>query len=266
MSGELSDEERKRYTASIDAILATADLETISRKKIRQGLEAAEGRDLDDQKAAIKRLIEERFDAISSAQQDSVSEPESSPKKRAVNGTSPGASSNASPEPPRKKAKRSPSAEEADARLAAQLQAQENKLARGRATRGGDKKPPKKKAARKKSAKKVKASDDSDLEGSDAEKPKRKAGGGFQKPFALSVPLQELTGQTQLSRPHVVKEIWKHIKEHDLQDPNDRRQIICDEKLQAIFKQSKVSMFGMNREIGHHLYPIEEPAEPVPEE
>lgn len=49
----VSDEERKRYTASIDAILATADLETISRKKIRQGLEAAEGRDLDDQKVRL---------------------------------------------------------------------------------------------------------------------------------------------------------------------------------------------------------------------
>lgn len=46
----VSDEERKRYTGHIDAILATADLETISRKKIRQGLEVAEGRDLDGQK------------------------------------------------------------------------------------------------------------------------------------------------------------------------------------------------------------------------
>lgn len=56
----------------------------------------------------------------------------------------------------------------------------------------------------------------------------------------------------------MVKELWKHIKEHDLQDPSDRRQIICDEKLHAIFKQSKVSMFGMNKAIGNHLYPIEE--------
>lgn len=56
----------------------------------------------------------------------------------------------------------------------------------------------------------------------------------------------------------MVKELWRHIKKHDLQDPSDRRQIICDEKLHAIFKQSKVSMFGMNKEIGHHLYPIED--------
>ncbi len=47
----VSPEERSRYTAIIDAILATADLETISRKKIRQGLETSlGGKDLSEQK------------------------------------------------------------------------------------------------------------------------------------------------------------------------------------------------------------------------
>lgn len=44
-------EELQRYTSIIDGILATADLETISRKKIRQGLETSlGGKDLSDQK------------------------------------------------------------------------------------------------------------------------------------------------------------------------------------------------------------------------
>ena len=47
----VSSAELARFTDIIDGILATADLETISRKKIRQGLEAAlGGRDLSDQK------------------------------------------------------------------------------------------------------------------------------------------------------------------------------------------------------------------------
>lgn len=74
-------------------------------------------------------------------------------------------------------------------------------MARGRATRGGgDKKTVKKKAPRKKSAKKVNADDDSDVDGSDASGSprKRKAGGGFQKPFMLSPALSELTGETQV--------------------------------------------------------------------
>lgn len=62
----------------------------------------------------------------------------------------------------------------------------------------------------------------------------------------------------QLSRPRVVKSLWEHIKGNDLQDPNDKRQIRCDEKMYAIFKQARVDMFKMNKEIGNHLYPIEE--------
>jgi chromatin remodeling complex protein RSC6 len=261
MSAPLTSEERQRYTSIIDAILATADLETISRKKIRQGLETSlGGQDLSAQKTAIKELIEARFDAVSTVVEPA---PESSPHKRvATNGTSDAGYTDpsASPEPARKKAKRSSSAEDADARLAAQLQAQENSLARSRSTRGGDKVTKKKKAPRKKSAKKVGADDDSDLDGSEASPapPKKKAGGGFQKPFLLSPALAELCGETQLSRPGVVKSLWKHIKANDLQDPSDKRQIMCDEKMQAVFKQAKVDMFRMNKDIGSHLYPIGE--------
>lgn len=101
--------------------------------------------------------------------------------------------------PVRKRQKREDSSEDADAKLAAELQAQENRMARGRTTRGGNGAPSKatkkKKAPRKKSDKKV---DDSDVE-EGAEPPKRKAGGGFQKPFNLSEPLAELLGEPQVT-------------------------------------------------------------------
>lgn len=42
-----------------------------------------------------------------------------------------------------------------------------------------------------------------------------------------------------------MKGIWKHIKAHDLQNPQDKRQIICDEPLKAIFKKDNVHMFTM---------------------
>ncbi|GJC98991.1 DEK C terminal domain-containing protein [Colletotrichum higginsianum] len=51
MSLPLSSEEENNYTSIIDGILATADLTTITRKKIRLGLEKAlGGKDLSDQK------------------------------------------------------------------------------------------------------------------------------------------------------------------------------------------------------------------------
>ncbi|KAI2619445.1 SWIB-domain-containing protein [Hypomontagnella submonticulosa] len=285
MAAPLTSEEEARYTEIIDGILATADLETVTRKKIRMGLEAAlGGKDLSDQKNAIKALIEERFDAVSSAvpppssaipPPDSGS-PQTSPKRQAnghddngleaeedAEGDTNGDEIKVSVQPPRKKQRKEKSAdtEDADAKLAALLQAQENQ--RTRATRGGGKPkaPAKKKKAtpRKKSDKKVGADDDSDVEGSEGSSNRpRKAGGGFQKPFNLSYPLAELCGETQLSRPQVVKKLWEHIKGNQLQDPNDKRQIRCDERMQAVFKQARVDMFQMNKLVGNHLYPVDE--------
>lgn len=62
----------------------------------------------------------------------------------------------------------------------------------------------------------------------------------------------------QLSRPQVVKKIWAYVKERDLQNPDDKRQIMCDDKLKAVFKQDSVHMFTMNKILSKQLYPIEE--------
>lgn len=62
----------------------------------------------------------------------------------------------------------------------------------------------------------------------------------------------------QLSRPQVVKKIWEYIKARDLQDQSDKRQILCDEKLQLVFKTDKVHMFTMNKILSKQLYDIEE--------
>ncbi|KAK0625423.1 hypothetical protein B0T17DRAFT_617516 [Bombardia bombarda] len=286
MSSPLSAEEKAEYTRIIDGILAAADLETVTRKKIRSGLEAAIGKDLNSQKVAIKSLIEARFDAISTNATQTIptppsgAAPESSPKHEATNGHSPSdyaevdyddddanGEIKVSLPPAKKKVKRESSDEDADARLAAELQAQENRLSRGPLTRGGGatkvtkkaKAKPKAKTPKKKSDKRVRSDDESDVDGSDAgATKKRKAGGGFQKPFTLSYPLAELCGEQQLSRPQVVKKLWEYIKGNDLQDPSDRRQILCDEKMQAIFKQTRVDMFQMNKLLGHQLYPVEE--------
>lgn len=272
----MTSEEENQYTKIIDGILQTVDLETVTRKKIRMGLESAlGGKDLGDQKNAIKTLIEERFDAFSSAAAPSsevaqAPSPRPSPKRQAnghggdVDADADGDEIEVSVQPPKKKQRKEKSedTEDADAKLAARLQAQEN--SRTRATRGGNTKtkaaPKKKKdTPRKKSAKKVKPEDDSDVDDAEGgEKKPRKAGGGFQKPFNLSYSLADLCGEPQLSRPQVVKKLWKHIKGNDLQDPNDKRQILCDDKMQAVFKQAKVDMFQMNKLVGNHLYPVDE--------
>ncbi|CAP64885.1 uncharacterized protein PODANS_5_4270 [Podospora anserina S mat+] len=262
MSAPLTDEETTEYSRIIDGILAAADLQTVTRKKIRQGLEAAIEKDLSDQKEAIKKLIEARFDAVSANNADATP-PETngySPEDGGEDGGEDG-EIQVSLQPAKKKVKRESSSEDADRRLAAELQAQENALSRARVTRGaGTTKPkakPKAKAAKNKSAKRVRSDDDSEVEDGE-EKPKRKAGGGFQKPFNLSEALADVCGEPQLSRPQVVKKLWDHIKANELQDPNDKRNINCDEKLRAVFRQDKINMFSMNKLLGSQLYPIEE--------
>lgn len=96
--------------------------------------------------------------------------------------------------------------EDEDARLARELQAQENQMARGRQTRGGSGKPKARAKAvkkTKKSSAKVKAGDDSgvDTDGSGTPK-KRKAGGGFMKEFNLSDELQQLVGAARVCAFH----------------------------------------------------------------
>jgi chromatin remodeling complex protein RSC6 len=56
----------------------------------------------------------------------------------------------------------------------------------------------------------------------------------------------------------VVKKIWEYIRAHDLQNPSDKRQIICDDAMERVFKQDKVHMFTMNKLLGKQLYSPEE--------
>lgn len=189
--------------------------------------------------------------------------------------------------PPKKKAKKQRDSVDEDAAFAARLQAEEN--SRARPTRGGNQKKrtvakvkKDKKSPKKKSSAKVKDDDDSDLDsGTGAEKKEKKRNGAFhvsylctqpaiqhsdlfffflgsQKPMSLSTPLASLVGETILSRPQTVKKIWEYVKERDLQDPSDKRQIRCDDAMRAVFKQDRVHMFTMNKILASQLYPVDE--------
>lgn len=81
--------------------------------------------------------------------------------------------------------------------------------------------------------------------------------------MGLSEPLSALLGETQLSRPQTVKKIWEYVKARDLQDPSDKRQIVCDDAMRAVFKTDRVHMFTMNKILNQNLYPVEEEVKAV---
>lgn len=50
-----------------------------------------------------------------------------------------------------------------------------------------------------------------------------------------------------------MKKIWEYVKSNDLQDPSNKRIIICDEKLEAVFRRKRVDCFQMNKYLVDHL-------------
>jgi upstream activation factor subunit UAF30 len=77
---------------------------------------------------------------------------------------------------------------------------------------------------------------------------------GFLKPLQPSQELAAVVGSTPLPRPEVVSKVWEYIKRHKLQNPQNRREIMADEKLQAVFGgRNKISMFEMNKYLAQHL-------------
>ena len=65
-----------------------------------------------------------------------------------------------------------------------------------------------------------------------------------------SEPLVALLGVERLSRPQTVKQLWDYIKGNDLQDPNNKKIIVGDEKFRAVFGQARLDMFQMNKLLG----------------
>ena len=84
-------------------------------------------------------------------------------------------------------------------------------------------------------------------------------GTGGKKPNALQKPLQPskelaaVVGTGPLPRAEVVSKVWAYIKQHGLQNPEDRREILADAKLEAVFGTKKVTMFEMNKHLAQHL-------------
>jgi chromatin remodeling complex protein RSC6 len=77
---------------------------------------------------------------------------------------------------------------------------------------------------------------------------------GLTKPMNLSSELQEVIGEGPMSRAEVVKALWVYIKENNLQDENDKRTIVADEKLKKVFDgKEKVNMFEMTKLVSKHL-------------
>jgi chromatin remodeling complex protein RSC6 len=91
-------------------------------------------------------------------------------------------------------------------------------------------------------------------EGLMAEGTGRKAGGGLARPVTPSADLAKITGSAPLPRSQVVSKVWDHIRKNNLQNPQNKREIVADDKLKKVFGgKDRVSMFEMNKHLSNHL-------------
>jgi upstream activation factor subunit UAF30 len=81
----------------------------------------------------------------------------------------------------------------------------------------------------------------------------KKVNPALMKPLQPSNELAAVVGSKPLPRAEVVSKVWDYIKTNKLQDPQNKREIMADEKLQAVFGKNRVTMFEMNKHLAQHL-------------
>jgi chromatin remodeling complex protein RSC6 len=80
-----------------------------------------------------------------------------------------------------------------------------------------------------------------------------KKSSGFNKALTPSPQLAAVIGTEPMPRTEVTKRLWAYIKENNLQNPANKRNILCDEKLKAVMGKPEVTMFEMTGLVGKHL-------------
>ncbi|WP_232477502.1 SWIB/MDM2 domain-containing protein [Roseomonas sp. KE0001] len=108
------------------------------------------------------------------------------------------------------------------------------------------------KTTEKKPAKTGKAATSEKAEGKSTKAPAKKPN-ALQQPLQPSPELAAVVGDGKLTRGEVVSKVWEYIKAGNRQNPDDRREILADDKLRAVFGKDKVSMFEMNKHLARHV-------------
>ncbi len=76
----------------------------------------------------------------------------------------------------------------------------------------------------------------------------------FNKPVTVSAALAKIVGAGPMARTEVTKKLWEYIKKNQRQDTTDKRNIVPDEHLKAVFgTSSAVNMFKMTSLVAAHI-------------
>ena len=81
----------------------------------------------------------------------------------------------------------------------------------------------------------------------------KKVNPALMKPLQPSKELAAVVGSDPLPRPEVVSKVWDYIKKNNLQNSQNKREIMADSKLEKVFGKKSVTMFEMNKHLAQHL-------------
>ena len=83
---------------------------------------------------------------------------------------------------------------------------------------------------------------------------KGRAAGALDKPVQPDEALAAVVGAHPLPRTELTKKVWEYIREHKLQDAQDRRRIRADDRLRAVLEgQDSVTMFELTKLVNRHV-------------
>ncbi|KAF5946555.1 protein TRI1 [Camellia sinensis] len=77
---------------------------------------------------------------------------------------------------------------------------------------------------------------------------------GILKLAPVSPALHQFLGVPEAARTDAVKKTWDYIKLHNLQNPTNKREICCDERLKTLFEgKDKVGFLEIGKLLSRHF-------------
>ncbi|CAB4424852.1 unnamed protein product [Rhizophagus irregularis] len=252
---DVADVNISKFVPTIKKILLDSDPYEITARDVRMKLQQEFKVDLTPRKLEVQHLIDRCYDDLDIGVEEIEEpiEPKKSSRGRPPKKTRESDYSSLEDDSPPQKKKRgrkpkssSVKAESSDAEFERKFEEELLNESNGKKSKS------KNNSTSKKKSNKRKKRDDEEQDGEEPKK-RKKGNTGIHKPLILSSVLAEFLQAEEMSRLEVVKRLWAYIKENELQDPNDKRYIVCDERLMTIFQQNRIHSFTMNKFLTVHL-------------
>eukprot|EP01025_Chloroclados_australasicus_P034994 TRINITY_DN3572_c0_g1_i1.p1 TRINITY_DN3572_c0_g1~~TRINITY_DN3572_c0_g1_i1.p1 ORF type:complete len:480 (+),score=80.56 TRINITY_DN3572_c0_g1_i1:2-1441(+) len=79
---------------------------------------------------------------------------------------------------------------------------------------------------------------------------------GFMRPLRLTKEMRDvlcIPDGEEVARGDLSKKFWAYFRSHDLQDPKDRRWILCDDNLKSLLKTDRFQAFSIQKLVKPHI-------------